>query len=255
MYKIVILDLDGTLLTSDKRISEYTKEIIRKLNKDVKFVLASARAFVTIKPYLKKLGLLNKNNYTIAFNGSLVVNNFEEPIIDEEIENNSKRILQEYIDSNNQVEWHYYTYDKNILMNDIKDIFDFIKNNKIYKIVCLANEDIIIKMRKDMPYSITELFQITSSEPTRIEFVKKGMRKIEAIKLLLKELNINSSEVIAMGDGENDIEMIKYAGCGIAMGNATEEVKSIADIITDTNDNDGVGKILKKIFVKGDENK
>ena len=248
MYKIVVLDLDGTLLTSDKRISEYTNQVINELSSKVKFVLASARAFVTIKPYVEQLGLLNKNNYTIAFNGSLVVNNMEEPIIDEKIGINEKILLQYYIDSNNQVEWHYYTYDKNILDRDILNINTFIKTNKIYKIVCLSSEETIIEMRNHMPHNINDIFQITSSEPTRIEFVKKGMKKIEAIKKLIKILGIDASEVIAIGDGENDIDMIKYAGCGIAMGNASDEVKSIADMVTDTNDQDGVGKILKKII-------
>ena len=248
MKKIVILDLDGTLLTSDKKISDYTREVIRELSNEVKFVLASARAFVTIKPYVEELGLLNENNYTIAFNGSLVVNNLEKPIIDEEIGNEEKLLLQKYIDANKEVEWHYYTYDKNILDSDITDIYDFIKSNKIYKIVCLADEKVIANMRNDIPQNINDLFQITSSEPTRIEFVKKGMKKIEAIKFLIKKLNIDSSDVIAIGDGENDIDMIEYAGCGVAMGNATDFVKSVADIITDTNDNDGVGKVLKKLI-------
>jgi len=248
MYKIVILDLDGTLLNSDKMIPEYTNEIIKKLSNEVKFVLASARAFVTIKPYVEQLGLLNQNNFTIAFNGSLVVNNIEEPIIDETIEMNEKVALQQYINNHTQVEWHYYTYDKNILSSDIPDINNFIQNNKIYKIVCIADEVVITEMRKKIPQYIESLFQITSSEPTRIEFVKKGMKKIEAIKLLLKKLNIDSSEAIAMGDGENDIDMIQYAGCGVAMGNATDEVKNIANMVTDTNDNNGVGKALLKII-------
>ena len=248
MYKIVILDLDGTLLNSDKMIPEYTSKIIQKLSNEVKFVLASARAFATIKPYVEQLGLLNQNNFTIAFNGSLMVNNVEKPIIDEKIEMDEKIALQQYINNHLQVEWHYYTYNKNILSSDIPDINDFIQNNKIYKIACIADEVVIAEMRKKMPQNIESLFQITSSEPTRIEFVKKGMKKIEAIKLLLKKLNIDSSEAIAMGDGENDIDMIQYAGCGVAMGNATEDVKSIANIVTDTNDNNGVGKALLKII-------
>lgn len=250
MKRIVVLDLDGTLLTSDKRISEYTNKVIRELSNEVKFVLASARAFVTIRPYIEELGLLNENNYTIAFNGSLVVNNLEKPIIDEAIQEVEKNLLQQYINANNQVEWHYYTYDKNILSSDISDIGDFIKNNKIYKIVCISNDAKIAEMRKNMPQNISGLFQITSSEPTRIEFVRKGMKKIEAIKLLLRKLGIDSSEAIAIGDGENDMDMIQYAGCGVAMGNATEDVKAIADVITDTNDNDGVGKVLKNYFLK-----
>lgn len=248
MYKMVILDLDGTLLNSDKNISEYTLNTIKELSGKVKFVLASARAYITIKPYVEQLDLLNNNNYTIAFNGSLIVDNLENVVIDEEISNREKHLLQQYINNNYQVEWHYYTYNENILINDILDIYSFIDKNEIYKIVCIATEYEIMKMRNNMPQDINNLFEITSSEPTRIEFVKKGMKKIKAIKLLLDKLKIDPSEVIAIGDGENDIDMIKLVGCGVAMGNAMDDVKLVADIITDTNDNNGVAKILKKLI-------
>ena len=248
MYKIVILDLDGTLLTSDKRISESNKKIINELSDHIKFVFASARAFTTIKPYIEEINLLNENNYTIAFNGSLIVNNKEEVIVDEYIGLKEKELLQDYINKNNNVEWHYYTYDKNILADNIEDINSFLKDNKIYKIVCISDEENIINMRNSMPSNIMDAFQITSSESTRIDFVKKGMSKTKAIQTLIETLNIESSEVIAMGDAENDMDMIMYAGCGVAMGNANDKVKSVADYITDTNDNDGVSKALLKLI-------
>ena len=248
MYKAIILDLDGTLLTSKKDISDYTINVIKKIKKTTKFILASARGFSSIKPYIEKLDLLNKDNYTIAFNGSLIVNNLEDLVVDESIDKNKIHVFQEYINNNSFLEWHYYTYDKNIIINDISNIEDFINNNKIYKVVCISDENEILRMRNNMPQNIFDSFQITSSELTRIEFVKKGMKKIDAIKLLLDKLNIDSSEVIAIGDGENDIDMISYAGIGVAMGNATDEVKSVANMVTDTNDRDGVGKILNKLM-------
>lgn len=248
MYKMVILDLDGTLLTSEKKISPYTKDIIKKLSKKVKIILASARGINTIKPYAEQLEILNNNNYIIAFNGSLIVDNLENVIVQEEINKEEKEILQQYINDNLSIEWYYYTYERRFKNDEISDIHKFLYENKIYKIVCIANQNKILDMRKNMSKDINNAFQITSSETDRIEFVKKGMKKIEAIKILLNKLNISTSEVIAIGDGENDIDMIKYAGCGVAMGNATEVVKNVADNVTDTNDNDGVGKILERLF-------
>lgn len=250
MYKLVVLDLDGTLLTSDKKISNYTCNVLKSIKDKVKIVLASARGFNTIKPYLKQLELLNSLNYTIAFNGSLVVNNVEDKLIDNSITKNNIQLLENYIEENNELEWYYYTYEDRFKRDRINNVSNFIIEETIYKVVCISDEISISKLRASIPKEIDNLFQITSSEPTRIEFVEKGMTKLEAIKKLLNDLDIDVSEVIAIGDGENDIDMIKFAGCGIAMNNASKEVKDIANMITETNDNDGVGKILERLLLK-----
>lgn len=249
MYKLVILDLDGTLLNSDGLISEYTCDTIKSMYKKVKFVLASARGFFTIKNYVQRLDLLDENNYTIAFNGSLVMDNLEHTIINEEIGINEKNIIKDYIDNYKDVEWYLYTYNEKININNIDSIEKFLNNNRIYKVVGITSEDGITMMRNNLPNLISDSFQITSSEPVLIEFVKKGMKKVEAIKVLLDKLDISPNEVIAIGDGENDIDMIKFAGCGVAMKNANDEVKKVADVITNnTNNEDGVVQILKKLI-------
>ena len=89
---------------------------------------------------------------------------------------------------------------------------------------------------------------MSSSIPDYIEFVPKGITKNKALENLCKKLNICKNEVIAIGDAENDIQMLKFAGMGIAMGNADEKTKSISDYITDSNNNDGVAKALEKFL-------
>lgn len=248
MYKLVVLDLDGTLLNDEKEISKYTSNVLKQIKNNTKIVLASARGFWSIKPYLEKLHLLDKENYTISYNGSLIVNNLEQSIVDEEIEENYKKILVDYIKNYNNMEWLVYTYNERIKSKDIDNIEIFMNKNKIYKVVCRADEKTIKTVKNSLPKFIFDLFEITSSTVNRIEFVKKGMTKVNAISKLLDILKIEQNEVIAIGNGENDIEMIKFAGCGIAMKNAPFSVKSSADIITDTNNDDGVGKILFELF-------
>lgn len=250
MDKIVVLDLDGTLLNSNKEISEFTCQVIKKIKDNNKIVLASARSFTRIKPYLEELELLSSDNYTIAFNGSLVLTNEEKIIIDYEIELENKYYLGDFINNYNNIDWFYYTYDDRIRYKDIDDMNLFIKNNKIYKVVCCASNDIINEIRNNISDHIRELFEISSSEQNRIEFVKKGCNKVKSIQILLDKLNKNRDELIAIGDGENDIDMIKYAKIGIAMDNAPDSVKKIANIVTDSNDLDGVGKILEKLLIK-----
>lgn len=253
MIKIVILDLDGTLLNSKKEITEYNCAIIKKLKNKVKFVLASARSFIRIKPYLEKLDLINDENYTIAFNGSLVLNNNEQVILDEEIDISSKKLLYNFVQQHLDVDWFYYTYDEMINNKDINDVVSFLNNNKIYKVVCVAPINTINTLRNNLSDDLVQMFSITSSESNRIEFVQKGNNKVKSIQILLNKLNICKDEMIAIGDGENDIEMIKYAGIGIAMDNASKMVKESSDLVTTSNDADGVGKILDQLLIKNNK--
>lgn len=156
-------------------------------------------------------------------------------------------LIYKFIKINREYKWMIYTANKTVNLDDISDYFDFIKSNDIYKIVMVGNENAILHERTRVKY-MENMFEITSSEPTRIEFVKKGISKIEAIKRIATILNIDKENIVAIGDGENDINMLKYCGCGIAMGNANANVKQIADIITDSNNEDGVGNALELLF-------
>lgn len=121
--------------------------------------------------------------------------------------------------------------------------------DKIVKVVCINkdNINIVSEVRKLLEDSC--IFEIESAENYFCEINKKGISKGKAVLDLAKHLGIDISEVICIGDSGNDIEMLKVAGLSIAMGNAENRVKSIADYITDTNNNSGVGKALKKFIL------
>lgn len=251
--KAIILDLDGTLLDDNKKISDKTIEFLKQLKEDIKIIPASARQFCTIKPYLEKLDLLDDNNYTICFNGSLIVNNKEKELFSSYIEKNVVIKIDDLILDNN-IDWTYYLYDNRLLRKDIGDIKEFVNKNKIYKIVGISTPEVIDKIRNNLPKCILDNFEITSSELNRIEFVNKGMTKVKAIELLLNKLDIDKENVVAIGDGDNDIDMIKYVGCGIAMSNSSEIVKENADIVTkNSNNEDGVYYAIKELLSKGSD--
>lgn len=251
--KAIILDLDGTLLDDNKKISDKTIEFLKQIKEDIKVIPASARQFCTIKPYLEKLDLLDENNYTICFNGSLVVSNKEDEYFYSYIDKNVVVEIDDFILDNN-IDWTYYLYDSRLLRNDISDIDEFVNKNKVYKIVGISTPDVVDKIRKNLPEIILDNLEITSSELNRIEFVNKGMTKVKAIELLLNKLDINKENVVAIGDGDNDIDMIKYAGCGIAMSNSPEIVKENADIVTKrSNNEDGVYYVINELLSKGSE--
>ena len=251
--KAIILDLDGTLLDDNKKISDKTIEFLKQIKEDIKVIPASARQFCTIKPYLEKLDLLDDNNYTICFNGSLIVNNKEKELFSSYIDKNIVIKIDDFILDNN-IYWTYYLYDSRLLRNDISNIDEFVNKNKIYKIVGISTPEVIDKIRNNLPKCILDNLEITSSELNRIEFVNKGMTKVKAIELLLNKLDINKENVVAIGDGDNDIDMIKYAGCGIAMSNSPEIVKENADIVTkNSNNEDGVYYVINELLSKGSE--
>lgn len=252
--KAIILDLDGTLLDDNKKIGDKTIHYLKQIKNNVKIIPASARQFCTIKPYLENLGLLDENNYTICFNGSLIVNNKESEIFSSHIDKSVVIKIDNFI-LDNKIDWTYYLYDNRLLRNEISNIEKFANENKIYKIVGVSTSSVINKIRSNLPKEVLENLEITSSELNRIEFVNKGMTKVKAIELLLNKLDIDKENVVAIGDGDNDIDMIKYVGCGIAMSNSPEIVKENADIVTEySNNEDGVYYAIKELLSEGRDN-
>ena len=244
MYKIAFIDLDGTLLNSQKQMSEFDCEILKQASKQIKIVFASARGFSRIKPYVEQIETNNNNNFTLAFNGGLLLTNSEQTrLIDNAINSNNLTKLLNWCASVSTAEVFAYTYEKSLKLSGETTL-----NQAIYKVVLIDTENNISSIRNSVPMDIIKLFEITSSESTRIEFVQKGITKQQAILTLLNYLNIDKSEMIAIGDGENDISMLELAEMPVAMGNANNEVKNYAKLITDTNDNSGVGKALKQLL-------
>lgn len=245
MYKIVFIDLDGTLLNSKKQTAEYDKKILKNILKNIKIVFASARSFNKIFPYIKEIGNVNESNYTIAFNGALLTNNTQTyKIVDCPIKNINLNHLLHWIKNNKiTTAYAYGIYNKyHLQVNETI-------NELIYKVVIVESEENIKNIRNIIPRIIKNNFDISESKPTKLQFVAKGINKSYTIKKLLKHLKIKKNEMIAIGNAENDISMLKMAKLGIAMGNSCNELKQIANVITDTNDNCGVGKILEKILL------
>lgn len=206
--KAIILDLDGTLLDDNKKIGDKTIHYLKQIKNNVKIIPASARQFCTIKPYLENLGLLDENNYTICFNGPLIVNNKESEIFSSHIDKSVAIKIDNFI-LDNKIDWTYYLYDNRLLRNEISNIEKFANENKIYKIVGVSTTSVINKIRSNLPKEVLENLEITSSELNRIEFVNKGITKVKSIELLLNKLDIDKENVVAIGDGDNDIDMIK----------------------------------------------
>lgn len=264
MYKLIVLDCDGTLLNSKKEISEKTVAVLKTvMTKGVKVMIASARPFYRLKPFLNRLGNDTHDQYTISFNGGLITNNIEtETVFSGDF---SAQQLKEVISIGDMLKTNMFIYTRDAIFsnfNDEKykkknpdvsfnvtnlDNFDF-NSSQIYKMAYVNSPENTLKLRSKLPAVLFESYEISSSVPQFVEIVPKNITKAGALRIVGEKLGITAEDVIAFGDQDNDIPMIDYAGCGVAMGNSSEAVKRKADFITTTNDEDGVAVAVEKYF-------
>ena len=218
-YKLIFIDMDGTLLNNKHEISERNKEAIRKATeRGVKVAVTTGRLFASAKYYA---GLLGVKTPIISCNGAFIREKDEDKIIYESVLNE----------------------------NQLDRIYNVIKH--ILKAICIENDsnklNDLFKAKEELKKY--EDLEVVSSSPSNFEVMNKGTSKGRAVKVLADILNINREEIMCLGDSENDLSMIEFAGLGVAMGNAEEFLKEKADYITDTNENDGVAKAIEKFVL------
>jgi Cof subfamily protein (haloacid dehalogenase superfamily) len=267
MYKAVFLDMDGTLLRSDHSISEPTIQTIRKLTAaGVPVVLVSARPLNGMLPAFSTLGL-PEHTPLITLNGSYIVQS-EQPIFDVRIDLNTTSQVTEQVRPFKatiayylQREW--YSEVKDAWTDHEQKIMDVpvrvepigqligewtvrgISPNKMMVMSEPANISII---QQHLRTIYNGQLNIYPSKATYLEVMDSRGSKSNAVRFVSERLGLASSEVIAMGDNYNDIGMIEFAGLGVAMGNAPDDIKAKADYVTDTNNDDGVRKALETFF-------
>lgn len=266
MLKLIASDLDGTLLNSKKEISKKCEANIKKfIQSNNYFVMCSGRPKYRVKKYLSLLDVKGYSQYYIGFNGALVFdvkNNksiFSKTLSREE----ANKVVQ--IAKENDVCVSIYTFDTvytekvsdYILENKIYEGVNFVLcdnllsvklNGDIYKVLFVDEPTKIAKVRSLLKEDMYECYNIVSSAPHYVEFMNKQTSKGNALRLLCEYLNIDLREVMAIGDAENDLSMLKLVSFSVAMENSEKEVKDICHYQTLSNDNDGVNLILEKVL-------
>ncbi|TDT50727.1 Cof-type HAD-IIB family hydrolase [Fonticella tunisiensis] len=274
-YKLVAMDMDGTLLNDNKEVSERTKETLKKAaDLGVKLVVCTGRIFASARIYA---GIIGTKAPIIASNGAYIREKDSERIIYEKYMNPQKvrklvemakkygfkptlftadTVFAEEISfiSANYKKWNESLPEGDRIKIEVVNNFDEVieKNrNRLLKAVIMGDDiDGLHKLRREIRETVEVAdLSIASSYSNNFEVMEYGVSKGEAVKFLANYFNISSDEVICIGDNENDISMIQYAGLGIAMGNAEDYVKNIADYVTDTNENDGVAKAIEKFVL------
>lgn len=268
-YKIIAIDMDGTLLNSHNQVSLRTRNALaRAKEKGVHIVLATGRILRSAKHFSEELEL---DNPILACNGAIILDENRNVIYNRPLEMDlAKKVMELGRDYN--VYYHFYNEETLYSNHYVKEIVDYYstktqildinifenyneildsKNINIFKFLFI-DDDIgrLNKLRRD--FSTIDGLNITSSWDNNIEVMDFRASKGIGLEYLCNEMNISPDQVIAIGDSENDLPMIKYAGLGVAMGNSDERIKLEADYITETNDEDGVAKVIEK-FILGDE--
>ncbi len=266
MYKIVVLDIDGTLVNSDRVVTEKTKEYIKKATeKGVKFCLASGRPPSGILPVAKEIGLDKMGGYMLGYNGGACVNcETMEVLYETFIKSDEMSKIHAY---GNEHNIPMMTYDGNTLLISTEET-EYIKEEAgINGFVIKKADDFLKEVTFDFPKvlftdhseeldkheeaikTLLPQFEVFRSMPYFLEVCPKNIHKATGIQRVIEILGIKQEEVIAVGDGFNDYTMIEYAGLGVAMGNAHDGVKAIANYITTTNDEDGVCKVIEEFIL------
>lgn len=270
MYKLIALDMDGTILKEDKTISIETQNAIQSAKaKGVKVVLSSGRPMVGLKKYLNQLNLIDKDDYAVAYNGALIQNTqtgeviAKTPMIMEDLRylyslSKELKVNIHLLTENSCMtpKWNHYSQyeaDENGIPLKIADFDNLDPETTIVKIMFIDEEGILSPAISKLPKVVYKKYTVVRSAPFYLEFLDKSVNKGNGVELLANSLGIKREEVICVGDAGNDVHMIKYAGLGVAMGNAFPEIKEIADYITLTNEEHGVAHVINKFILEEDQ--
>lgn len=266
-YKMVVSDFDGTLYTEDYRITDATKEAIAEyVKRGGKMVIATGRLYQAISSHAKDLNLKGE---LIAYQGSGVFDiETGELLYSRDIAPNLAidvlKYMYDRVDYDIIPMMFYddkcYIMEENEFTRSFADIVriepqyagerldKYILNNGIVprKLLALVAKSKARDLVNLLRGEFGEMFNVNQSGSVLVEMVNIEASKGNAVAWLAEKYGIQREEIICIGDAENDNSMIEYAGLGVAMGNALEVTKAVADYITDTNDNDGVARVINK---------
>lgn len=263
MKKIISLDIDGTLYTSEKKISAETKSaLLRAQENGCVLVLASGRPTAGLVPIARQLSMEKFHGMLLAYNGGVVIDfTTGEKIFSNVIENAlAKKLLKHLenfpvnpiVDDGETIfttdpesfQVPYESQSNHLKIQTVANIHDAVDFSPA-KILIAAPAEILSRDTEKISAPFSDKLDFVLSAPFYLEATIKGVNKADALKTACENLKIPAADIIAFGDAQNDIPMLKVAGYAVAMGNACAELKEIADHVTDTNDNDGIARALE----------
>jgi len=264
MYKLIAADIDGTLLNDMGQLTEGNIEAVRKaVDKGVIFTIATGRP---IQGVVHLVEALNLDIPLITYNGAMVIKGKSREILYERklSEEDARTIIgwgrekdisvmvwknnNLYVTKMDERVEKYRSISK-VEAILIKDLDEVVKGG-VSKVLWYDDVEKINEYQKQIGKYISNNVNYHTSQPFFLEFNDKLASKAIAMENLGKHFGIKQSEMIAIGDGYNDLSMIEYAGLGVAMANSPEEIKQRADYVTLSNNEDGVAHVIRKFILK-----
>ncbi|MDI5898508.1 Cof-type HAD-IIB family hydrolase [Flavobacterium yafengii] len=262
-YKMLVLDMDDTLLTDDHKISNENREMLFKAQElGVYVILASGRPTPAMTSYAKELQL--DNSYMISYNGAVITDLKEDKVIFEQTLTQEQ--IHELYDYSLKSNTHIITYvngkivsetdsefieiEKNITGLEHNKVVSFKEEVQSSAVKCILLEDPIYlkEVEKDLKAAMPHL-SVSMSKPFFLEVAQNGIDKAASIKFLAEKLNILQSEIIAVGNAGNDLTMIEYAGLGVWVDNVDPELRDKGDFIVASNNNHGVAEVVRRFIL------
>lgn len=267
-YRMIVLDLDGTLTNSQKVITPRTRgALMEAQERGVHVVLASGRPTYGVMPLARQLYLPEYGGFILSYNGGDIIRCKTKELMFHKgipVESNQTIIhlaLELGLDiltyegdsviTNNQT-CPYALREAAINRLPLLEKTDFEQyvDFPVTKYIMLADGEKLARLEPLVKEKLGDEYSVYRSEPFFLEIMAQGIDKAQSLARLLDRTGIKREEMMACGDGYNDLSMIRYAGWGVAMANAMEEVKEAADYVTLSNDEDGVGAAIEKFILQ-----
>lgn len=273
MINTIVLDLDGTLLNSEGAINPLTKQTLIDIqSKGFHVILATGRPTPGVIKSAQELELAYHDGYVLTFNGAHTMNFATREVVYENTLSTdlAKEVLahlENYqvhpmicIDEYMYVEdvyagvvnlngeklniIQYEARGCNYKLCEVDNLVSFTKT-PLYKVLITGEPEYLDANLESMKAALSDKVTIAKSAPFFVEFTNKGVDKSKSLTTILNRIGVTHENVIAFGDGMNDYSLLENAKIGVAMGNATQALKDVANYVTDTNDNDGIVSALK----------
>lgn len=265
-YEMLVLDLDGTLTNSEKKITPPTREAIIEIQESgKKVVLASGRPTPGITPLAEELHLKDYGSYILSFNGARIIDcRTGESIYNKTVPNN---VIPEIYEMVKDYDVDLVTYTDTEILSGIKPNqyteiesricnLDIVSVNNfaeaidfpVNKLLIPGDPSLTVQLEKILKEKFHSFLNIYRSEPFFLEIMPQNIDKAHSLQKLLNSIGMTAEQMICCGDGYNDLTMIEYAGLGVAMENAQPIVKEKADYVTKSNDEDGVLYVIDQFM-------
>lgn len=260
---LIALDMDGTLLNPEGKIDPAVHDAVQQAKRaGIKVVLCTGRPLPGVTPYLEQLGLTDNGDYVITYNGALVQRSHSGDILAHHTMNHQDFLTVSDLAEKAGVHFQaindqgiftpnknisYYTVRESFIVNlplRYRAVHEIDPEMTFSKMMMIDPPELIDAALDRLPRDLSDRYTVLRSEPFFLEVLNKRASKGQALKVLTEILGFSRERVMAVGDNENDIDMIAYAGLGVAMDNAVDKVKEVSDQITLSNLEHGVAQAI-----------